>query len=144
MVNDSECCDSIVFTGNVEGERKLSLLSRAEIFILPSYSENFGNVVAEAMACGIPIITTRETPWHELDKVGCGYCVPAEENFVRDALDGMLSLNDHERKKMGERGKKFISEKYTWDIAARKMITVYHAVLNGGDIPLYPTPWGKE
>ncbi|RJP80454.1 MAG: glycosyltransferase [Desulfobacteraceae bacterium] len=144
MANNSEYSDSILFTGNVEGERKLSLLSRAEIFILPSYSENFGNVVAEAMACSVPVITTRETPWQELDQVGCGCCVPAEENFIRDALDGMLSLNDHERKQMGVRGKKIISEKYTWDIAARKLITVCHAVLNGSDIPLYPTPWGKE
>lgn len=141
MVEDSRCNDSILFTGNVEGEQKLSLFSRADLFILPSYSENFGNVIAEAMACGIPVITTHATPWKELDEVGCGSYVPVETIAIREALDDMLSLKDNVRKQMGERGKKIISEKYTWDIAARKMFTVYSAVLNGNKIPLYPTPW---
>jgi glycosyltransferase involved in cell wall biosynthesis len=53
----------------------------------------------------------------------------------------MLGLPGEERKKMGARGSEFIRSKYTWDIAARKMITVYHAVLNKQEIPLYPEPF---
>jgi len=133
--------DAICFTGNVAGERKLALYSRADVFVLPSYSENFGNVVAEALACGVPVVTTQATPWSELEKYGCGRWTPVEQNAISDALDELLSMSGEERSKMGRCGREFISANYTWDISARKMITIYHNMLNGDEIPLHPEPW---
>ena len=141
LVSGSLLSDTIFFTGNVIGERKLALYSRADIFVLPSYSENFGNVIAEALACGVPVITTKATPWNEIEKNRCGLYVPVDGEAIGEAIDKLLNMPDKERKEMGRRGKDFILADYTWDISARKMITVYHAMLNGEKIPLYPEPW---
>ncbi len=138
LAQDSIFCDTIFFTGNVTGERKLSLYSRADIFVLPSYSENFGNVVAEALVCGVPVITTQATPWSEVQKYDCGRWVPVGQNAIAEALDELLSMTHKKRSEMGQRGKNFILKHYTWDIAARKMIAVYRAILDGKGIPLYP------
>lgn len=133
--------DSIFFTGNVERQRKMALYSRADVFVLPSHSENFGIVVAESLASAIPVITTRATPWSELEKYDCGRWVAVDEKEIGSAIDELLRMTDKERSEMGQRGKDFILANYTWDIAARKMITVYHAILNRKKIPLYPEPW---
>ena len=141
LARKSDFSDSTLFAGNVTGVDRLALYSRADVFTLPSYSENFGIVVAEALACGVPVVTTQATPWHELEKYRCGRWVPVDEDAIFEALDALLNMSREERKAMGRRGKEFVSTHYTWDIAARKMITVYRAMLNGNEIPLYPEPW---
>ena len=57
----------IHFQGEVMGEDKIECYRGADLFVLPSFSENFGLVIAEALSCGVPVITTRETPWEELE-----------------------------------------------------------------------------
>ena len=140
LVSQSACKENILFTGNVEGEYRLALYSIADVFVLPSYSENFGIVIAEALACEVPVITTKATPWHEIEENDCGRWVAVDKNSIYDNLDDLLYKTNEERKAMGKRGKKLITQKYTWDIAAKKMITVYHAMLNNEEIPLYPEP----
>lgn len=112
-------------------------------FVLPSYTENFGNVVAEALVCGVPVITTHGTPWSELEKYDCGRWVPVDQNSIAEAINELLSMSHNRRYEMGQRGKEFILKQYTWDITARKMLTVYEAMLDGKEIPLYPEPKKK-
>jgi glycosyltransferase involved in cell wall biosynthesis len=144
LVRQSACPKSILFTGSVWGDYKLALYSRADIFVLPSYSENFGNVVAEALVCGTPVITTHATPWKEIETTGCGRWIPVDKLALTEALVSMVCMSDTDRRKMGQRGRKLILENYTWDIAARKMITVYKAMIDRETIPLYPTPWNDS
>lgn len=144
LAKKSSFSDSILFVGNVVGSKKLALYSRANLFVLPSYSENFGNVIAEALACGVPVVTTQATPWSELEKYNCGRWVPVDENAIAEALDALLNMPGKELKEMGQRGKDLVETHYTWDIAARKMITVYRAMLNGDEIPLHPKPWSEH
>lgn len=59
------------FCGGVYGEKKWKLFREADVFVLPTYSENFGIVVGEALACGTPVITTKGTPWEELNTAHC-------------------------------------------------------------------------
>ena len=89
----------------MEGETKTELLKKADLFILPSFSENFGVVVAEALAHGIPVISTLGTPWEGLVKNRCGWWVAAEANALTGALCEAVALSDDERYEMGVRGR---------------------------------------
>ncbi len=140
---DRFCVGSkILIVGMVRGWEKLLLLRRADIFILPSYSENFGIVVLEALACGTPVITTTGTPWRELQDLNVGRWVPPRIPELQQALRELLEISDSEREAMGCRGQRLVSEKYSWDKIARQFITIYNCMLQGKDIPLYPEPWG--
>ncbi len=65
--------DVFSFPGAVYGDDKWRLYRSADLFILPTYSENFGLVVAEALAVEVPVLTTRGTPWHTLLEHDCGW-----------------------------------------------------------------------
>lgn len=132
---------SILFVGGVWREDKLALYSRADLFVLPSYSENFGNVIAEALVCGTPVVTTQATPWKDIQKMNCGRWVPVNRQAIMKAIGELISMSDDDRLEMGLRGKKLIMENFTWDIAARKMMTVYSALISGGLIPRHPQPF---
>ncbi len=130
----------VFFTGAVKGEEKLALYARADLFVLPSYSENYGIVVAEALASRTPVITTTATPWDELLDVGAGYSVAPERGALAEALHDFFALSKSSRDILGQRGRKFVFERYTWENAARKLQTVYQCILDGKDIPLNPEP----
>jgi glycosyltransferase involved in cell wall biosynthesis len=144
MIRDGQLSQNTLLAGSVIGRQKLMLYSRSDVFVLPSYSENFGNVVAEALACGIPVITTKGTPWEDIEKYDCGRWVPVNEGAIEDALILLLNMTSTVRKAMGKRGRDLINNRYTWDISAGKMIAVYKCILEGKNIPLYPQPSETE
>ena len=130
--------DAFIFTGALDDEAKWESYRRADLFVLPTYSENFGIVVAEALWAGVPVITTKGTPWSELETEKCGWWIdlPTEiSNSLKwEALDLALAeaflLSDVERFEMGKRGRALVNEKYIWESAASKMIDGYKEVLN--------------
>jgi len=128
----------ICMTGMVQGSKKLALLRRADIFVLPSYSENFGIVVAEALACGTPVITTTGTPWEQLQEVDAGRWVLPREAELARTLRELLNMSDSQRKAMGQRGQDLIKGNYTWDRIVDKFLILYNCVLSGTPVPLYP------
>ena len=65
-----------VFTGALSDDEKWAACARADLFALPTYSENFGIVVAEALWAGVPVITIKGTPWQELEERKCGWWMP--------------------------------------------------------------------
>jgi glycosyltransferase involved in cell wall biosynthesis len=130
--------DTITILGPVYGKNKMSLLARSDIFVLPSYSENFGNAIAEALGCATPVITTQATPWENINKWDCGRWVPVNGKAIQNSIIEMLSKSEQERKAMGKRGRELILSKYTWRIAASKLISVYKAMLSDNPIPLHP------
>lgn len=136
-------CDvgsQVLITGMVRGGEKLALFRRADIFILPSYSENFGIVVAEALACGTPVITTTATPWKVLQDIDAGRWVSPRGPELGQALRELLDMSRWEREKMGRRGRIFIKENYAWDRILGKILTVYDCILSGQPVPLHPEP----
>lgn len=125
---------SIQFLGELWGEEKDLAFANSSIFILPSYSENFGIVVAEALQRGLPVITTTGTPWSELVSEGCGWWVEPTVEGVSTALQEALSLSDNRRREMGRMGANLIRRKYLWPAIAEKMQSAYHWLLSSPNL----------
>lgn len=119
----------ISILGAADGPDKWALYRSADLFVLPSHSENFGMVVAEALACGVPVLTTRATPWSELPEQRCGWWIDAGLVPLVDALRVAVATPGAELRAMGARGRAFVESKYTWDAAAREMSSLYESVL---------------
>jgi len=127
--------ESVRFSGPVDDSEKWMKYKSADLFVLPSHSENFGIVVAEALAAGIPVITTRETPWQELEQRQCGWWTEATVDALVDALREAVTRSDEDRRSMGEAGRALVEEKYSWAQAAEKMRSVYAWMKSGGQPP---------
>ena len=126
---------SFEFAGPVDGAAKWELYRSADVFVLPSHSENFGIVVAEALACGVPVITTRGAPWQELLTHRCGWWVPIGLQPLAEALRVATALSSDKRRAMGERGRALVCQKYSWAAIARQMREVYEWIAGRGARP---------
>lgn len=131
----AELNDDFEFGKPALGEAKWAEYRSADLFVLPTFSENFGLVVTEALGCGLPVITTKGAPWDELPTHGCGWWIDIGVEPLVNALREAMALSDTERREMGLRGRKLVEEKYTWESAARQMKSVYEWVLGGGAAP---------
>ena len=117
--------DQFIFTGALNDEEKWGAYARADLFVLPTYSENFGIVVAEALWAGVPVIATKGTPWQELNERDCGWWIDIGVEPLAAVLSEAMSLTDETRGEMGARGKNLVVEKYTWHSAAEVMANEY-------------------
>jgi glycosyltransferase involved in cell wall biosynthesis len=117
--------NSISFSGPSWGEQRFDYYWTADLFVLPSFSENFGMVIAEALACELPVITTRALPWHELEEYDCGWWVNVGTKPLIDALREAFSLSDQQRTEMGVRGRNLVAQNYAASGATNQMIEVY-------------------
>ena len=130
MVLETGLAESVVLAGEVRGAEKDALLANADVFVLPSHSENFGIVVAEAMAWGRPVITTTGTPWQEVAEVGAGWWVKPEEGEVARALGKALGKGREELNAMGARGRALVAERYGWRVPAERLLKAYEEALD--------------
>lgn len=129
--------DVIEIIPPIFGEAKHKLYMESSLFVLPTYSENFGMVIAEALACGVPVVTTNGTPWQELNDEKIGWCVDLSEENIENAIRDALSLPAEELFAMGENGSKHINNNYLYTSVAKKNIELYKWILEGGDMPSF-------
>ena len=132
----SECerlgvADDWVFVGPRYGENLRGEYSNADVFVLPTHSENFGSVVIEALSHGVPVITTKGAPWSELEDRHCGWWIDIGVEPLTEALKAAMSLDDVQRREMGARGRALVEEKYTWDAVVKAMVKGSEEVLSG-------------
>ena len=117
------------FPGPVSADAKWPLLAGAALLVLPSYSENFGNVVLEAMAVGCPVVVTPEVGAAEIVREsGAGEVVDGDPAVLGPALARLLA-DEPRRLAMGERGRRLVRERYTWSAVAEQMEQVYGNIL---------------
>ncbi len=122
--------DKVIFTGMLQGVDKLAVLRDADIFALPSYSENFGIAVVEAMACSLPVvISNRVNIWREIQNAGAGLVTSCDAGELAEALQILLD-NEDIRFQMGQSGKALVNKSFSWDTVANDMIRAYRDILN--------------
>lgn len=122
--------EMVVFTGAVYDEEKWKLYCEADVFVLPTLHENFGIVMAEALACGTPVITTKGAPWEELVSKHCGWWIERDVDSLVAAIRSFLSLSEEELERMGRNGRKLVEEKYSSKRMAEEMLSLYQRILN--------------
>lgn len=113
------------FIGSVFGDKKFDLYRKADIFVLPTHSENFGIVVTEALACGTPVITTKGTPWEELVSRNCGWWTEIGTTPTKEALSSFLKLSEDELESMGRNGRLLVEEEYSCQKIANEFMEMY-------------------
>lgn len=134
-VRKLELSKHISVSGPVEGEAKDALFQSAELYILPTLSENFGIAIAEALSYGVPVITTTGAPWQELQEHGCGWWIKNRDGDLDDAIREATSLSSYELCEMGCKGRLLIETKYAWPSVAAQVTGFYGWILNGGSTP---------
>lgn len=119
---------NVTFAGPLYGDDKAHAMSDADLFVLPSRSENFGSAVAEALAARMPVITTKGTPWNEIEG-SCGWWVDVAVNPLAHAIAEAMRLSDEERSAMGARGRALVEAKYQWPSVGRAMVELYEGLV---------------
>lgn len=121
---------NISFTGFLTGEKLTSMLRTFDFLILSSHSENFGMVVPEALAMGIPVIASKGTPWEELDTHNCGWWVNNDVDALAVTIEKAMNTSEDIRQEMGRNGQKLVKENYSVEVVAKKMFRLYNWILN--------------
>ncbi|MBC7846292.1 MAG: glycosyltransferase [Flavobacterium sp.] len=118
------------FVGAKYGEAKWNFLRSADVMVLPTHSENFGIVVAEALAVGVPVITTQGTPWEDLEIHQCGWWINLSVSNLEKIITKVTHTSVNELETMGRKGRQLVTEKYEVKAVTHKIIDLYQKVLN--------------
>lgn len=125
------------FVGEAHGDAKQKLYRDADLFVLPTHAENFGLVVAEALAQETPVITTRNAPWQGLESEACGWWIDLDQGLLTDTLRQALSRPAQDLAAMGRRGRAWVQRDFAMAQVAEKMREVYLWAARRGARPEY-------
>ena len=123
------------FPGPLYGEDKSRAYFDADLFVLPTHSENFGMVVAEALAHGCPAIVSRGAPWPGLETQGCGWWVDNEIDALTKVLGAAMRLSPPQLVDMGMKGRAWMERDFSWTSVGQRMDEAYRWILQGGAQP---------
>lgn len=112
------------FPGLVLGKEKERLFDQSAIFILPTYSENFGIAVAEALARCVPVITTTGAPWEDIVRYKCGWWVTPGLEGVSMALEQAMDTDFDTLREMGDRGRSLVESKFSWPVIGKSGVEI--------------------
>ncbi len=126
LIKEMGLSQQVKMVGEAIGEVKKSLFENADITVVPSNKENFGIVITEALAHGVPVIASKGTPWKRLEEIGCGLWVDNDPRSLVEAIEQMsrMPLRD-----MGQRGREWIKREFVWPIVTEKMVQLYQSLV---------------
>ena len=125
----------VSFVGELHGIEKYKFLANADLYVLPSRTENFAITSAEALGCGTPVIASYGCPWERLNEKGCGWWIDIGAAALTSQLEKVLSSSPETLKEMGLKGKDWMSADFSWDGVAKKMLSAYEWLCKGGTKP---------
>ncbi|MEG4075814.1 glycosyltransferase [Microcoleus sp. Pol14C2] len=130
QIQNSSLAKYTTITGFVSGDLKVEILTKADLFVLPSYYENFGIAVAEAMVAGVPVaISDRIHIAEDIQQAEAGWVGPLEVGAIAHSIKSAL-LNPEERQRRGLNGKKYAEKYYNWEAIAQQTIDAYQQILS--------------
>lgn len=136
MIDDKNI-PRVSFVGEFKGMAKYEFLSKADLYVLPSLTENFGITIAEALACGTPSIASKGCPWEGLETNDCGWWIDIGPDALEMKLKEVLAMPPEVLQEKGARGKTWMLRDYVWEGIGKKMLAAYEWLVNGGEKPEY-------
>lgn len=135
-IKELELSGQVEIVGPLFGDDKEQAYLNADLFVLPSYSENFGIVVTEALSYGLPVLTTTGCPWEELETERCGWWVePTPDGIERGLKAALKNSSLQELQDMGLRGRALVEKRYLWPAIASDMSFLYKWLLGRENQP---------
>jgi glycosyltransferase involved in cell wall biosynthesis len=122
--------------GPAYGPARLAAYRDADLFVLPTRSENFAMTVAEALGAGIPVISSKGAPWAGLEVEGCGWWIDHGPEPLAATLQSALDLPRESLRSMGARGREWMARDFSWDRIAGDMLAVYAWLAGGAERPV--------
>lgn len=119
--------EHVKIVGEVVGGGKQKLFENSDLTLVPSFTENFGMVVAESLAHGVPVIASRGTPWRQLEEMGCGLWVENDPQSFARAIEQMSKAPLSE---MGQRGREWMERVFSWELKCGEMLQVYKKLMD--------------
>lgn len=120
----------VTFVGELHGQAKYAFLAKADLYCLPSLTENFGITIAEALVCGTPAIASYGSPWPGLETHGCGWWLPIGPDPLAEQLYETLAMPVSDLRAMGARGKEWMARDYTWKGVGRQLLEGYQWIID--------------
>lgn len=116
------------FLGEICGDRKEDLFANSDVLVAPSYVENFGMVVVEALAHEVPVIAGKGTPWEGLQTHGCGLWV---DNHAQSLAAAIREIRTMSLAEMGRRGRNWMETDFSWSSVSNHMLAVFRECVEG-------------
>ena len=121
--------DSVThWVGFLGPDEKAAALADADIFVLPSYSENFGRAAIEAMAGGLPVIVSDQVGIHsEIEEAGAGLIVTCDAGAISAAIR-RLAEDEQLRRDLGRRGQRLVRESFSLQSMSKRLVELYRDI----------------
>jgi len=127
-----------VFFGEpIFGKEKFQEYRNAAYFILPSFTENFGVSVVEALSMKVPSVANKGAPWQDLNKYNCGWWIESGPEALASALVNAINTPEPTRRMMGENGRALVLSKYSVQSTSRMMLDFYEYLLGERSAPSF-------
>jgi glycosyltransferase involved in cell wall biosynthesis len=126
LVSELSLDQRVSFRGTIDGPTKARQFQEADLCVVPSFKENFSMVVAESLSYGVPVVVGDGTPWKQVDRIGCGRCVPNSPDELAKAIE---ALGDAPLNEMGLRGRDWMQREFGWGLVAEQMLATYRELI---------------
>ena len=126
MIEERDLQDKVIFPGVLTGRDKIEALVDCDVFVMPSRYESFTTSGLEAMACGKPLVLTRNNHIHTWVKDNVGLVCDFDEDDLSNCIETLLD-NGELCREFGETGRKLIEDKYDWDKVSKHIESIYRS-----------------